>query len=1128
MSQESNFSFLTSEYSDFAKAATLAERAVYPDPHGACFHCRRTLELVVHWLYKIEPKLRLPYDNSLGALLHHPDFKSFLPEALFQKARLIQKVGNQAVHGSKPIYQLTALQVLEELHHLLYWTARTYTRKGAEAYRGTCFDQKLVPFPKSAPGKPEQEKLKAMEKELEKTTAQLAKQEREREERDQQILALQQELAEAKKANEKVPDTHDYSEADTRKHLIDAELRRCGWDPEAPNTSEYKVTGMPNQRGVGYVDYVLWGDDGKPLALVEAKRTTKDPKIGQQQAKLYADCLEQMHGQRPLIFYSNGYTNWLWDDLNYPHREVAGFYKQNELKRLITRRSSLKPLDNQRINKKIVERYYQHRAIGSICENFAQKQRKALLVMATGTGKTRTAIALTALLHECNWAKNVLFLADRVSLVNQATGAYKKHYPECSPVNLVTEKKGQGRVYSCTYPTMMGLIDSSKNGETRFSPGHFDLIIIDEAHRSVYQKYQAIFTYFDALLVGLTATPREEIDKNTYELFDIEDKVPTDAYELQQAVDDGFLVPPKVKIVDMRFPREGIKYDELSAEEKAEWDEKEWGDRPQSEGAKEIGSGAVNKWLFNKDTADTMFKVLMEEGHKVEGGDRLAKTIIFARNHDHAIFLEERFNHHYPDKKGHFARVIDNYAKYPQSLIDSFSLPESDPHIAISVDMLDTGIDVPECANLVFAKPVYSKIKFWQMVGRGTRLCPDLYGEGVDKKDFRIFDFCGNFDFFKENPDGLNASGSDSLGTRLFKLRAALVAEMEQSENLRDSESRPTHRAHLQRQIASMHMDNFQVRLKRELVERYQSTSFWKSETLSADDLAVISKELSSLPDTLDAEKLEAKQWDATMLTAQLACATGESQKLISLSRGIIETASLLEEKSNIPAVKTHLALIQAIQQDDFWQDIHIDTLEKIRATLRDLVHLIRKGYAPPVFTGFGDEITTVREDFPVEIPTMTGEQYEKKVRAALAGNLDRIEIQKIRTGQALTPQDLKELEKMLASIGQSDGSKLLNDLITRSSAPNLAAFIRRCVGLDRHTVQTHFAEFLSNDSFSPTQIRFIELIIAQLTENGTITAEALYQPPFDSLHSGGPDELFPATVDDIFAKIELLENAAS
>src|SRR4029077_12468190 len=497
-------------------------------------------------------------------------------------------------------------------------------------------------------------------------------------------------------------------------------------------------TGMPTKDGRGYVDYVLWGDDGKPLGLVEAKKTRKDARVGQQQAKLYADCLEKQFGQRPVIFYSNGYEHWLWDDAQYPPRPVQGFYKKAELELLIQRRTTRSPLSEGKINEAIVERYYQTRAIRRIGEAFEKdRDRKTLVVMATGAGKTRTVIALADLLMRCNWAKRVLFLADRVALVNQAVNAFKKHLPEASPVNLVTEKDSEGRVFVSTYATMMGLIDETRDGQRRFGVGHFDLIIIDEAHRSVFQKYRAIFDYFDSLLAGLTATPKDEVDRNTYKLFDLEDGVPTDAYGLEEAVRDGFLVPPKAVSVPLKFQREGIKYDELTDEEQDRWDAIEWDDDGNI--PRTVEPEALNRWLFNKDTADKVLEHLMTRGMKVADGDRLGKTIVFAKNHDHAQFIADRFDKNFPQYKGSFARVIDFQVEYAQSLIDAFSAETKSPHIAISVDMLDTGIDIPEIVNLVFFKMVRSKTKFWQMVGRGTRLRPDLFGLGRHKKCFYIF-----------------------------------------------------------------------------------------------------------------------------------------------------------------------------------------------------------------------------------------------------------------------------------------------------------------------------------------------------------------------------------------------------
>jgi type I restriction enzyme R subunit len=485
--------------------------------------------------------------------------------------------------------------------------------------------------------------------------------------------------------------------------------------------------------------------------------------------------------------------------------------------------------------------------------------------MATGSGKTRTVIALTDQLMRANWAKRVLFLADRVALVKQAANAFKKHLPHAAPVNLLTDKDKEGRVFVSTYPTMIGLIDEMQNGVRRFGAGHFDLIIIDEAHRSIYQKYRAIFEYFDAPLVGLTATPKNEIDRDTYSLFELQKGVPTDEYDLDVAVSDKFLVPFQAWSIDLKFPTQGIKYDDLSDEEKAEWDAIEWdedGNVPN-----EVNSASVNKWLFNTDTVDKVLEHLMLNGHKVEGGNRLAKTIIFAKNHKHAVFIQERFDTHYPHYKGQFARVIDFKTEYAQNLIDDFSIPNKAPHIAISVDMLDTGIDVPEVLNLVFFKIVRSKTKFWQMIGRGTRLSPDLFGLNQDKQDFRIFDFCQNFEFFNQNPDIKESASSPSLNQRLFMTRVELIGEMQQSK-AQDNTLQPLYTSiedTLYGEVEGMRLDNFIVRPKRHYVEKYQDKTAWQN--LGDVERHELTEHLAGLPsEKTENGELEAKQFDYLML----------------------------------------------------------------------------------------------------------------------------------------------------------------------------------------------------------------------------------------------------------------------
>src|SRR5579884_4069526 len=612
----SHFRFLQPEWPGIFVAAAKAEVSTLPDPRTACFYARRALELAVSWLYAHDATLRTPYQENLSALIHDPAFRNLVGETLHAKTRIVKDLGNLAAHGPKPLRQADSIAAVRELLHFCYWFARTYARNPqSKPPAALTFDAARLPQSSPAPSqtldqiRKLDEQLKARdEKIVELGTAGAAA--------GEEIARLRAEIAEIKARNAAQPDTHDYSEAETRDYYIDLLLKEAGWPVDHPRDTEFEVAGMPNAAGRGFVDYVLWGSDGKPLALVEAKRTRRDPEVGQQQAKLYADALENQFAQRPVIFYSNGYQHWIWDDHFYPPRPVQGFYKKDELELLIQRRSTRQPLSGASINAAIVERYYQTRAIRRISESFENDHdRRALLVMATGAGKTRTVIALCDLLMRRNWVKRVLFLADRVALVNQAVKAFKTHLPSAAPVNLVTEKNTEGRVFVSTYPTMMNLIEDAASGERRFGVGHFDLVIIDEAHRSVYQKYGAIFEYFDSLLVGLTATPRDESDRDTYKLFGLEPGVPTDAYELGDAVRDGFLVPAKSVSVPLRFQREGIRYDDLSEDEKNEWDELEWDDDGQV--PTRVGAEAVNKWLFNQDTVDKVLEHLMTNGLKV-------------------------------------------------------------------------------------------------------------------------------------------------------------------------------------------------------------------------------------------------------------------------------------------------------------------------------------------------------------------------------------------------------------------------------------------------------------------------------------------------------------------------------
>ena len=1119
MEISANFTFLKQEFPHAAESASYAERHVYGDPRASCFHARHALERLVKRVYKVEKALSPPKVTNLDGYLSEPAFRAIVPEVVWQKAEYIRKAGNVAVHGNKTPASEQALNVVRELAHVLYWAGRTYLRKGAKKLHGKTFDESLVP--RLEPGV-----TPASVEELDSLKSQLDAADDARKEIEDELDVLRERLAAIKAENETVPETRDWNESKTRRLIIDLALQRAGWPLDRERDREYEVTGMPNASGLGYADYVLWGDDGKPLAVVEAKKTTVNPSVGRQQAKLYADCLEAMHDQRPIIFYTNGYKTYLWDDQAYAPRVVAGFYKKDELGSLLHRRSHREPLDASRVKNAIAGRYYQKRAIGSIGEQFGQARRKTLLVMATGSGKTRVAIALVDLLQRAGWVKRALFLADRISLVNQAVGAFKAHLPESSPVNLVTEKNQAGRVYVCTYPTMMGLIDETTGTEARFGVGHFDLVIIDEAHRSVYQKYGAIFRYFDSLLVGLTATPRDQVDRNTYELFDLEPGVPTDAYELATAVTDGFLVPPRVQQVDLRFPREGIDYDSLSKEEQAQWESLDWGDDEDDDALPErVNASAINNWLFNSDTVDKVLQHLMQHGHTVDGGDRLAKTIIFARNHEHAKFIEERFNRHYPQYAGHFARLIDHYAKYPQSLIDDFSRKDKAPHIAISVDMLDTGIDVPEVANLVFFKPVYSRIKFWQMIGRGTRLCPGLFGPGENKHDFRVFDFCFNFDFFREQPEGIEPGGGVPLGTRIFRARVQLLTNVQTTPDL-DPEMvlAGALTTELHGEVAAMNRENFIVRMQLEAVERFQQRESW--ERLTVPDVEVLQSEVAGLPSEIETDDIESRLFDLTALKMQLAFAEGDTGTFEQHRRRVVEIAMLLEEKTAIPAVATQLVYLASVQENAFWEGIGLNGLEELRVRLRGLVPFLDRKSRKIVYTDFQDEIIAVRQGTAESLPKMTGVQYEKKVQEYLKNHLDHIVIHRLRTNQPLTATDLRGLEQTLVEIGEDDGPTLLTGLLARSDAPSLAHFVRSMVGMDRATAQEVFSEFLSNRSLTTPQVRFIEMVIEQLTARGVMEPSALYEAPFSSVHAGGPEALFAGksnVIEGIFEKLKAL-----
>lgn len=1094
-----NFDFLKAEWPEIAGNAARAESALSNDPIAACVYSRRVAELVVAATYDLK-QLPDAYRDDLSARINSLDFKRVAPERVRAKLDAIRRYGNTAAHpGGRRLQLGQPRACLDELFHVLVWFGLNYTTTPGTVPVNSRFDADLAkqsaPLPRAEVARivaQFEQTDQARAAELEASVSKAA-------ELENELAELRAQLATAQQV-QGVTDTHDYDEATTRTRLIDLQLAEAGWPLDQARDREYPVTGMPNNSGDGFVDYVLWGDDGLPLAVVEAKRTTASEQRGQQQAKLYADCLEGRFGRRPVIFYTNGIRTWLWDDQSYPPRAIQGFLTKDELELAIQRRTTRLDLATRAVDSAIAGRYYQSRAIKAIGQSFDQKQRAALLVMATGSGKTRTVIALTKQLMDAGWVKRVLFLADRTALVKQAANAFKNHLPGVTTVNLVTERGEQGRVYVSTYPTMLNLIQQA-DGERRFGPGYFDLVVIDEAHRSVYAKYGAIFDYFDSLLVGLTATPKDEVDHNTYRLFQLEDGVPTDAYGLDEAVKDGYLVPPRGLSVGTKFTRRGIKYADLSDDEKDAWDALDWGE----DGAPdEVGAEELNRFLFNADTVDKVLGQLMSDGHKVAGGERLAKTIIFAKSQQHAEFIEERFNLGWPQYAGHFARVITHSSPYAQSLIDDFATPDKAPHIAISVDMLDTGIDIPAVANLVLFKMVRSKSKFWQMLGRGTRLCPDLYGPGQHKTDFFVFDYCGNLEYFGADLPGSEGSLQKSLTQRIFEARVELIRAL--TDHPSEADLRAATTTTLHDFVAGMTFDNVLVRPHWEVVEKYQSAERWHG--LSADD-AREAISLGGLPSTAEVEAAaeKAKRFDLIILKRQVAQLTGDAATAEKSKRQVQEIAEILLTKANIAMVTEQAPLLESLLSDEWWEGVSPSSLEVVRKRIRGLMQLIEPTTRARLYTDFTDENSAAVEvELPGTTPGTDFERFRAQALSYLRSHEDNLSLQRLLRNKPLTQDDLTSLEGMLVQAGGTRTDLHWAD----EQSGGLGLFIRSLVGLDRSAAKEAFAQLLNRGGFNVIQIRFIDLMVDELTHTGIMEPGRLFEAPFTDTAPTGPTSIFP------------------
>lgn len=1062
-----NFDFLLSDpqFDTFSSVAVAAENILHIDVDSCVINCRRAMEFAVKWMYSVDKSLDLPYQDNLQNLMNGEEFRDIVGTDIWRRMDFIRKIGNNAAHGGKKVTEAQAELCLENLFVFLDFVAYCY----GENYTEGSFDKSLLSLT------PEEALSFVPDNNIDLAALM------------QENKALKEELTARRVVQQPsyVQKPLELSEYKTRKIYIDFMLNDAGWTEGKDWLNEVELPGMPNHSEVGYADYVLYGDDGRPLAVVEAKRTCVDVSKGRQQAKLYADLLEKKYGRRPVIFLTNGFETHIQDNL-YPERKCATVYSKRDLEKLFNLQTMRTSLKNVIINRGIADRYYQEGAIKAVCKSFDEKnRRKALLVMATGSGKTRTVIALCDVLLQHGWVKNILFLADRNSLVTQAKRSFVNLLPDLSVTNLCEEKDNYTAhcVFS-TYQTMMNCIDSVKDDNGKlFTCGHFDLVICDEAHRSIYNKYRDIFNYFDAPLVGLTATPKDEIDKNTYEVFELENGVPTYGYELAQAVKDGYLIDFMSVETKLKFIEQGIVYDELSDEDKDAYEatfENENGELPDK-----IASSALNEWIFNEDTIKGVLHVVMTDGLKIDYGQKLGKTVIFAKNHTHAEKILEIFNKQYPHLPG-FAKVIDNYMTYAQSAIDEFSDPEKLPQIAISVDMLDTGIDVPEILNLVFFKKVMSKAKFWQMIGRGTRRCDNLM-DGKDKDKFYIFDFCGNFEFFRMN-NGKPTANMIALQGAIFHLKAQIAFKLQDLAYQTDEliAFRKSLVDDMVRKVRELNKEHFAVRQHLKYVELYSSEDHYKA--LSYEDTLLMGQELAPLiiPDEDDAK---AVRFDALIYGIELAYLAGK--KYGKARSDLYKKVSGIASVANIPEIMAQADLINQILRTDYLDNAGIKEFEYVRENLRDLIKYI------PVKklrydTNFDDEILSVdwKES---ELENDDLKNYKAKAEFYIRQHLDNEVISKLKSNIPLNENDIKALEKILWN---DLGTK--EDYEAEYGAKPLGEFVREIIGLDMNAAKAAFAEFLNDTNLDERQIYFVNQIVEYIVHNGVMTdLSVLQEPPF-------------------------------
>jgi len=906
------------------------------------------------------------------------------------------------------------------------------------------------------------------------------------------------------------------SEAKTRQEIIDERLKKAGWDVKDPTQviSEMDIwVGLPEGleeplhefQGHQFSDYALLGEDGYPLAVVEAKKTSRDARIGQEQAKQYAVNIVKNSGREmPFVFYTNGHDIYFWDTERYPPRKVHGFPTRKDLERMKFLRETAKPMSQELINRDISGRPYQIEAIRTVLEGVEKGNRKFLLVMATGTGKTRTCVSLLDVLMRSNRAQRVLFLVDRIALRDQARDAFREFLPNAPlwPKQGEQEIATDRRVYIATYPTMLNIIEQVN---CKLSPHFFDLVVADESHRSIYNIFRNIFDYFDSLQLGLTATPTDAIDHNTFDLFQCEDGNPTYAYTYEEAVNNKppYLSTFQAFSIQTKFQSEGIHHDKLSLEEQK---------RLLAEGKEpediNFEGTDLEKKVTNKGTNALIVQEFMEECIKDDSGTLPGKTIFFAMTKKHAYRLQEIFDALYPEQKGNITKVLvsdDARVHGKGGLLDQFKNNDM-PRIAISVDMLDTGIDVREIVNLVFAKPVFSYTKFWQMIGRGTRLLePKAMKPWCTKKDnFLIMDCWENFAYFEMNPKGKEDRPTKPLPVRVFETRLQKLAA---SEKVGEKEIATDTIAALRADIARLPENNVVVLNSKSKLERLDD-AFWK--TLNSEKHLYLQKEIAPLMRARSNEDFKAMSLDLNVLQLSIARLEKNEEKIETLEEVIVEKVSDLPLTVNVVAREQEL--IESVLNESFVHKASEEELKRLVTRLAPLMRYREEGFKIDQEKLNLKDLTAEKKyiEFGPANERVTIQKYREKVEALIK----RLEeenpiLQKVKEGKSLTKE---EVEQLADTLGQYEPYPTEQNLQKAYDARRVRFLdlIRHIMGIGdlvtfADKVTAAFAEFIAeHNTLTAKQIQFLQALQTFIIENGRLDKKDLTREPFTRFHAKG------------------------